>query len=435
MEKLTKFIEEKIAPPLIKFSNLKYVQIMQRTFISFTSLLIIGSLFLLLAALPFDPWQNLIGDFATKLSAASGVGTGFIALFVVVAASYATIEYYNENREEGLDFVAPIILAVSSFFLVVPAQTVSTVVEGASEPGTFTGVPTDFLGAKGVFVALIVGIVTIEIYRFFVNKKMVIKMPDGVPPMVTNAFIALIPSAFAIIFWWLISAVLSIDLPNIIMGIFTPLVSASDTPASVFIATLLNRALWAVGIHGGNVVGSIANPIWTQMTAANQAAMEAGKALPHMFSGVFYDNYIWTGLAPLAFVMLFSKSKRLKTLGALSLPAALFNIGEPLIFGLPIVMNPLMMIPFVIGYMLVAVAAVICTMLGIIPVPVLSAPWTLPAPLKTLMATSGSIPAVLFVIVTWVILALVFYPFVKAIEKNDLKEEAEKLEIESASQE
>lgn len=93
MEKLTNFIEAKIAPPLIKFSNLRYVQIMQRTFISFTALLIIGSFFLLLASLPFDPWQNLIGDFSTKFAAASGVGTSFIGLFVVVAAAYATIEY------------------------------------------------------------------------------------------------------------------------------------------------------------------------------------------------------------------------------------------------------------------------------------------------------------------------------------------------------
>lgn len=429
MEKLTQFVEEKIAPPLIKFSNLKYVQIMQRTFISFTSLLIIGSFFLLLASLPFEPWKNFIGDFSKKFAAASGVGTGFIAVFVVIASAYATIEYYNKNKKENIDFLAPIILAISSFFIVIPAKTVSTFIEGAEKPGSFSGVPTDFLGAKGVFVGLIVGIVTIEIYRFFLNKKWTIKMPEGVPPMVVNAFLALIPSTFAIVFWWLVSVVFAINLPNIIMNIFTPLISASDTSSTVFITSFLNRTLWAVGIHGGNVVGSIANPIWTQMTAANQAALEAGSSLPYMFTSVFYDNYIWTGLAPLATIMVFSKSKRLKTLGLLALPAALFNIGEPLIFGLPIMMNPLMMIPFVLGYMFVAIAAVILTTLGIIPVPVLSAPWILPAPIKTLMATSGSIPALLFVLVTWVILGLVFYPFVKTIEKNDLKEEQENLSL------
>lgn len=428
MEKLTSFIEEKVAVPLIKFSNLKYVKIMQRTFVSFTSLLIIGSIFLLLAALPFEPWKEFIGDFAAKFSAASGVGTGSIALFVVIASAYATIEYYN-GQGENHDFVAPLILATSSFFLLVPAQTVKTVIEGSTEAGSFTGVSTAFLGAKGVFVGLIVGIVSIEIYRFFVNKNFVIKMPEGVPPMVTNAFIALIPSAFVITFWWLVAVVLAIDIPNMIMELFTPLVSASDTPVSVFIATFLNRILWSVGIHGGNVVGSVASPFWTQMNIANQAALQAGTDLPHMFTGVFYDNYIWVGLASLSAVMILSKSKRLKTLGWLSLPAALFNIGEPLIFGLPIMLNPLMMIPFVLGYMVLAVLAVIGVSTGFLPIPVLSAPWTMPAPLRTLMATSGNWVAVIYVIFTWILLGLIFYPFVKAIEKNDLKEEAEKQAI------
>ena len=168
------------------------------------------------------------------------------------------------------------------------------------------------------------------------------------------------------------------------------------------------------------------------MNAANQAAAVAGEALPYTFSGAFYDNYIWIRLAPLSAVMCFSKSKRLKALGFLSLPAALFNIGEPLIFGLPIVMNPLMMIPFVISYMVIAVVAVILVSVGIIPVPALTAPWITPAPIKALIATNGSIPAFLFVIITWVLLALVFYPFVKAIERNDLKEAAENKAAEEA---
>lgn len=209
------------------------------------------------------------------------------------------------------------------------------------------------------------------------------------------------------------------------MGLFEPLVQAGDSAVAVITTTFLNRILWSVGIHGGNVVGAVATPIWTQMNVANISAMEAGQALPYMFSGTFIDNYIWTGLTPLAAVMCFSKSKRLKTLGLLALPAALFNIGEPLIFGLPIMMNPLMMIPFVLSYVVVAIVAVILALVGVLPIPVLIAPWITPAPIKTAMATSGSIPAVAFVIITWIILALVFYPFVKIIERQDLKAEHE----------
>lgn len=421
MEKLTRFIEEKIAPPLIKFSQMRYVQIIQRTFITFTGLLIVGSLFLLLASFPVQGFKDFIGTFSAKFAAASGVGTSFIGLFVVISASFATIEYYNKNGENN-DILGPVILSVACFFLIVPAQTVKTFIEG-KDPGTFAGVPTDFLGPKGVFAALIIAIVTAELYRFFVRKKLVIKMPEGVPPMVAQAFVALIPSLLIVTFWWVIRVVLNINLPQIIMNAFQPLVSAGDSVATVMTSSFLNRILWSVGIHGGNVVGSVASPIWTQMNVANQAAMAAGESLPHLFSGVFYDNYIWIGLAPLSAIMCFSKSKRIKALGVLSLPAALFNIGEPLIFGLPIVMNPLMMIPFVLSYMVIAVVAVVLVSTGILPVPVLTVPWITPAPIKAFLSTNGSFAAALFVIATWVILAVVFWPFVKAMEKNDLKDE------------
>ena len=421
MEKLTRFIEEKIAPPLIKFSQMRYVQIIQRTFITFTGLLIVGSLFLLLASFPVQGYKDFIGTFSAKFAAASGVGTSFIGLFVVISAAFATIEYYNKNGENN-DILGPVILSVACFFLIVPAQTVKTFIEG-KDPGTFVGVPTDFLGPKGVFAALIIAIVTAELYRFFVRKKLVIKMPEGVPPMVAQAFVALIPSLLIVTFWWVIRVVLNINLPQIIMNAFQPLVSAGDSVATVMTSSFLNRILWSVGIHGGNVVGSVASPIWTQMNVANQAAMAAGESLPHLFSGVFYDNYIWIGLAPLSAIMCFSKSKRIKALGVLSLPAALFNIGEPLIFGLPIVMNPLMMIPFVLSYMVIAVVAVVLVSTGILPVPVLTVPWITPAPIKAFLSTNGSFAAALFVIATWVILAVVFWPFVKAMEKNDLKDE------------
>lgn len=435
MKKFTEFIEKKIAPPLIKFSNLKYVQIMQRSFIGFTALLIIGSLFLLLAALPIPAWQAFVKPFYAKLATASTVGTGFMALYVCVSSAYATIEWYNQKKKDKIDFVPPMVLTLASWFLVVPTKTVQTVTKaGSTKLIPFTGVPTDYLGAKGVFAAMLVGIVTVEIYRFVIKKNWTIKMPQGVPPMVASAFASLIPSFFVITFWWIIATVLNINIPQIIMSVFEPLVKASDTAGTVFIVTFLNRILWSVGIHGGNVVGSVAGTFLALTNVQNQAAFAAGKALPHMFTGVFYDNYIWIGLAPLAVIMSFSKSKQIKTLGLLALPAALFNIGEPLIFGIPIVMNPIMMIPFVLGYMVIAVLAVILTATHIIPVPVLSAPWIMPAPLKTLMATNGSISAFIYVIIAWIILGLIFYPFVKVMEKQDIQKRMQN-EMEEASKE
>lgn len=116
-------------------------------------------------------------------------------------------------------------------------------------------------------------------------------------------------------------------------------------------------------------------------------------------------------------------------MGGLSMPAALFNIGEPLIFGLPIMLNPLMMIPFVLSYVVLAIASIIAVTLNLIPVPYLTISWITPAPLKVFLATNGSIPALIFVLLGWVFMFITFFPFVKAIEKNDLAEmEETKLE-------
>lgn len=429
MDKITQFIEERIAPPLIKFSQLKYVQVMQRTGLGIMSLLVIGSVFLLVASFPYQPWLDFLGSFRWTIAAAAGVGTGFIALYTVITTAYALVEFYNKREGENHDIIQPMILAVASFLLLNPAQTVTTILDAKATvleagPG-FTGLPTLYMGAVGVFAALIIGIVTVEIYRFFVNRKITIKMPDGVPPMVSQSFIALIPSFFVILFWWFFGHVLKLNVPELIAGVFTPLVQVGDSPVVVLITTFLNRMLWAVGIHGSNIVGSVAGSFWGQMSNTNLAIFqETGSlaALEYTYTSVWIDNYIWIGLFPLAISLIQSKSPRLKGLGKLSIAAALFNIGEPLIFGLPIMLNPLMMIPFIVSYVALAGVSILLTVLKVLPVPVLMISWITPAPIKTFLATNGSIAATLYILIAWVAMYFIFYPFVKAIEKNDLAE-------------
>ncbi len=420
MEKLIKFIEEKIAPPLIAFSQLKYIQVMQRTGLGVMSLLVIGSAFLLVAAFPIPGWKEFLGDNRAIIAAASGVGTGFIALYTVITTSYGLTEYYNRVKKENNDIIQPLILAVASYLLLNPAKTVTTLIDGVE--GKYTGVPTTYMGALGVFSAIIVAIITVEIYRFFVNRKLVIKLPEGVPPMVAQSFISLIPSFVVIVFFWLLGHVFKLNIPELIAGIFKPLVQVGDSAVVVVLSTFLNRLLWSVGIHGSNIVNSVGGTIWGQMSQLNLAAFEAKEVLPHTFTSVFIDNYVWTGLFPLSLALMLSKSPRLKALGKLAIVASLFNIGEPLIFGLPIMLNPVMMVPFVICYVVLAIVASILVSMGLIPVPALMISWITPAPIKTYLATAGSIPATIFVIVGWIFIFICFYPFVKVLEKKDLKE-------------
>ena len=423
MKRLTSFIEKRIAPPLIKFSNLRYIQVIQRNGLGIMSLLVIGSVFLLFASFPIPAYLEFLGDFRWKIAAASGVGTAFIGLYTVITTAFATVEWYNKNKKAHLDIMQPMILATASFLLLNPAQTVSTVVKGSKTAGTFTGVPTMYMGALGVFSGIIVAIVTVEIYRFLINRHLTIKLPENVPPMVSNAFVALIPSFIVIVFWWLIGSVLEVNIPEIITNIFKPLVQVGDTPWAMLIATILNRGLWSVGIHGGNIVSGVAGTFWTQMVAANQEAFQVGAKLPYTYTSIFQDNYIMLGLVPLAVALLMCKSQRFKKMGALSIVAALFNIGEPLIFGLPIMLNPLMMIPFVLAPIILNILAIVFVSLSWIPVPVLSVPWITPAPIKTFLSTGGSIPATLFVIAGWLIMFLIYWPFVKSMDNAEVKGE------------
>lgn len=420
MKKITQFVEEKIAPPLIKFSQLKYIKVMQRVGLGVMPLLVIGSLFLLVVAFPLKEWKDFLGSYRTVIASAAGVGTSFIALYTLLSTSYGLIEYYRSEKNEKHDPVQPMILSVAAFLMLNPIQTVTTITEGVE--GKFSGIPSRYFGALGVFVAIIVGIVAVEIYRFFANRKVTIKMPDGVPPMVSQSFASLVPGFFVILFFWFIGSVLKLDIPQMISSVFTPLVKVGDSPLVVVISTLLNRLLWSVGIHGSNIVNSVGGAFWTQMSQLNLAAFEAGEALPHVFTSVFIDNYVWTGLFPLAVILIMSKSPRLKALGKLSIVAALFNIGEPLIFGLPIMLNPLLMIPFVLSYVTLSAASIIAVSLKLIPVPALLITWITPAPIKTFLATAGSIPATVFVLLGWVFIFVCFYPFVKVIEKKDLEE-------------
>lgn len=427
MNKLTDFIEKKIAPPLLRFSQMRYVQVMQRMGLGVMSLLIIGSLFLILASFPYDPYLDMLGEFRWTLAAASGVGTAFLGLYSSISVAYGLTEWYNQNRGFSIDPLQTVILSVASFLLLNPAETVETIIEGQTDPGTFTGVPTTYMGAIGVFTALIVGILTVEIYRYIVSKEIVIKLPENVPQNVSQAFVALIPSTLVIVFWWLIGHVAGINLPETIQSVFEPLVQVGDTEGAMLISVIINRLLWSVGIHGSNIVSSVAGTFWTQMVAANQEAYQqvgsmAASDLPYTWTSLLMDNYIWIGLAPMAFVMLFSKSSRIKSLGALALPAAIFNIGEPLIFGLPIMLNPVMMIPFILTYVVMAILTIVFVNLGLLPVPVLSIPWIMPAPLKTLLATNGQIWPMVYVLIGWVAMGLIFLPFIKVLEKQDLEE-------------
>lgn len=415
MHSFTHFIETKLVPPLTKFASLKYLQILQKTFVSSMSLLLIGSLFLLVAQFPIDAWKNFLGpDLIAKLSRVSGIGTQVFALYVAAATAYYAISFYNDKSpEKKLDPMPVVLLTIGSFMLIQDNPVIDEV--------AYLGL--GFLGPKAVFAAIIVALVSVEIYRFIVRKNIVIKMPKEVPPMIMEAFMSLIPSAIVVFFWWIIRWALGIDILNLVLNVFKPLIVVGDSIFGVVVNSFFNRALWFVGIHGGNVVGSVVDPVLRTMGATNLAAAQGGLPLPHIATYAFMDQYVWVGLAPLAMCLMTAKSKHLKTMGLLALPAALFNIGEPLNFGVPVVLNPLLMIPSIFSFVVIGIIAFLGCSFNILPVPYLDIPWTVPAPIKAFLGANADIMALVWVIIAWIIMFLFFYPFVRALDKQHLAEE------------
>lgn len=291
--------------------------------------------------------------------------------------------------------------------------------------------PMANLGSAGMFVGIISAIVAVEIYRIFMQKGFTIKMPPQVPESVARSFESLIPTAVVMLLFATISMWLKIDLHGMIGKLISPLISASDTLPSVILIVFLDTFFWIFGIHGSSIVGTVARPLWLVLIDQNAQAFAAGEAIPNIAAEPFYQWFIYIGgsgaTIGLVLLLLFrSKSTYGKTLGKTAIIPAIFNINEPVIFGAPIVLNPVLMIPFVFVPMVLSILAWIATNLGLISRVITVAPWTLPGPIGAFFAT-GDIRASIFNILMIILAVIMYYPFFKIYDNKLYKEEHEEL--------
>ncbi|MHA1860569.1 MAG: PTS sugar transporter subunit IIC [Candidatus Asgardarchaeia archaeon] len=408
LEKLTKFVDEKIAPPLIKLGEFKYLVAMRDGIMAGMPLTIVSSFFLILANPPIEvPALDPYRDF---FSAEYDLVLGLIALFVAFGTAYSLASRYN------IDPLTCGIMSTITFIILAapPAE-----VEGTLY------LPMTFTDYKGIFTAAITAVLCVELYRLMLGKGAVIRMPKGVPPMVLQAFLVLIPMTITITIAWLISIVLGLNIPLIVLAIFTPLVIAADTLVAYLVIYELVSLLWFVGIHGDSVVGVVVGPLLYMNWLENVSAAEAGLPLPHVLNAAFPNAY-QTGIIniPLSILCLRSKSRTLRSVGKVAIVPAIFNIGEPLVFGIPIMLNPLFLIPTVI-YPFIGAITYQLTYWNVLPRIFIMVPWTTPIGIGTWFATRGNLLAVAWCLVQPFIITLIVYPFFKAHEEHLLQTEKE----------
>ncbi|MCK1982574.1 MULTISPECIES: PTS sugar transporter subunit IIC [Peribacillus] len=416
MDKFVAFLENNLSTPMAKLSEQKHLRAIRDGVVSALPFIIFGSLFLIIAFPPVAA-DTALGEWSAKHIAEILIPyrlTMFImTLYITFGIGYSLSQSYK------LDPLSGGLLSLAAFLFTIGVKMMDDV--------GFV-LPMTNLGGHGLFVGMLVSIFAVEILRLCKTKNITIKMPDSVPTSVARSFEALIPVSIVLLVMTLITVVFAVDLHSLVDKAVAPLISAGDTLPGVLIPVFLITFFWSFGIHGVSVVGAVARPVWEVYLGNNSAAVAAGKAIPHIAPETFFQWFIWIGgsgatLGLVIAMLLTAKSTYSKAMGKATIVPSIFNINEPVIFGMPIVLNPVLIIPFIITPLIGATLAYIATSIGLVNPTYVMVPWTLPAPIGAYLSTGGDWRAVVLVMVNLTISVLIYLPFFKMYDKKLLAQE------------
>lgn len=420
-------------------------------FLVSTPLLIAGSIFLLIANFPIEAWTNyannlMIGSqsFANLLGKCSDAAFSLMAIFATMGIGYSMA------REEGTTPIFGAAVALMSWFILMPFSFQANIASLMDATGVPVNIPEGanavvgglqfgWLGSKGLFVGIIVSILSVKLYAWVERKGWVIKMPAGVPPTVVASFSALIPATIVMTTFFLVNMIFvacgTTAFDFIFKFLQTPLLGLGDTLGAMIIAYIFLHLFWFFGINGGSVVGAVFNPILQTLALDNlNLYKELGPAGytvangAHIISQQFQDLFATFGgcgstLSLLIAMLLFCKSKRIKELGKLALVPGIFGINEPIVFGLPIVLNPVIAIPFILVPMMNIILTYLAMSMGMFP-PCngINIPWTMPVIISGFLSTNWM--GALFQALLLILGVFIYLPFIKVMDKQYLQDEA-----------
>jgi PTS system cellobiose-specific IIC component len=435
MEKTKKgsFVEKTILPFAEKLTRQRHLAAIQKAFMSNLNFIMIGSFALILADPPVDyttltPGTALYGFFS-GWAAFSGVAGGVLygifnatlgclSLFVCIGTAHFLAQHYK------LGTMIPVVTAVSTFFIL----------NTRWEDG---GWVARFFEGPGLFAAIVVGILSVELYRFLLKRKVgYIKLPDAVPEALSSTFESLVPSAIiataAALLNLALNLIFKVTLPEMVILIFSPLAAAVDNVVGTGFATLLQQILWWFGIHD-TALGTVLEPFRVSNLASNAAAYATGTApanLPYVLTTPFWFVFCTIGgsgaTLGLALLLLTARSKQLKTVGRLGIVPGIFNINEPLLFGMPIVFNPLFFVPFAGAQLFNCIVTYLSMASGIVNKTFIEPGWNLFAPIGALIATLD-IRAVILCLILIAADTLIYLPFFKVYDNALYKKEQEEI--------
>ena len=414
-------IENKISPMAGKISSQRHIMAIRDGFIYAMPFMIVGSFLLVFAYPPFSPdsgwafarwWLAMSVKYQEVILTPYNMTMGIMSIYITAAIAYNLAASYKLNP-----FMTAM-LSLMSFMLVASPQVNKTL-------------PTLGLGGVGIFTAVLVAIYTTELARFLKVRNIGFKLPDQVPPKIKQSFDLLIPIMAVVLTLYPLSLFIQYQfdmlLPQAIMALFGPIISAADTLPAILIAVLICHLLWFAGIHGAVIISGMLQAFWLTNLGINQELLTSGLPPVHIFIEPFWQFFIVIGgsgsTMGLVLLYLRSRSAHLRSIGKLSLIPGIFNINEPVIFGSPIVMNPTLFIPFITAPLVNAVIAYIATRTDWVGKVISVVPWTAPAPIGAAWSTGWDLRAAVLVLILIAISSVIYYPFFKAYEKQLLEQE------------
>ena len=434
MEKFTQFIDKYIMPVAAKIGNQRHLSAVRDGFVSIISIVMVGSLAVLINNLPFEGYKKLmIGIFGENWTVLGGniwwATFAMSAIFSVMTISYSLAKSYGEDG-----IVAPII-ALGAFFTLVP----QTVKIPESTESIWGVLDWNYLSQNALFTALIVALVSTEIFvRLAKWDKLVIKMPDGVPPAVSKSFAKLFPGMFTIVAFGILGVLINKfsdgkylnELIN--EAVATPLKQMTDSVVTAMLIPFLNQFFWFCGLHGSNILTPIISPLFGPLLQDNQVILNNHGNIKDMavVAGPFLDAFVYMGgsgttIGLLIAIFGLSKNKHSRDIAGLGIAPAVFNINEPVIFGMPLVLNPVFVIPFILTPPLLGLISYLAIKSGLVYPVVANIPWTMPPVLGGFFATGGHLSGAVLAAVNLVLSIIIYAPFVVVADRIEMKKESE----------
>ena len=421
MNKLIELIE-KGKPFFEKISRNKYLRAIRDGFIAGMPVILFSSIFILIAYVPNAWGFHWSKDIETFLMTPYSYSMGILAFFVGGTTAKALTDSMNRDlpATNQINFISTMLASMVGFLLM------------AAEPAKEGGFLTAFMGTKGLLTAFIAAFVTVNVYKVCVKNNVTIRMPDEVPPNISQVFKDLIPFTLSVVLLYalelVVKASLHVTVAESIGTLLAPLFSAADGYVGITIIFGAFAFFWFIGIHGPSIV----EPAIAAITYANaevnlnllQQGMHADKILTsgtQMFI-VTMGGTGATHVVPFMFMWL-CKSKRNRAIGRASVVPTFFGVNEPILFGAPLVLNPIFFIPFIFAPIAnVWIFKFFIETLGMNSFTA-NLPWTTPGPLGIVLGTNFQFLSFALAALLIVVDIVIYYPFLKVYDEQILEEE------------